>query len=382
MIVKFFFTESFIVCYCKKDVFKKGGLTMSNTKNGILVAVAGAIIGILAVILVVFGNPANMGFCIACFFRDTSGALGFHGAEVVQYVRPEIIGLILGSTIMAFAGKEFSPRGGSSPATRFVLAVCVMVGALVFLGCPLRMMLRIGGGDLNAIVGLAGFVVGIIIGIIALNKGFTLKRTYSLSKGEGLALPIIAVALLVLLCVFPALLRFSVEGPGSMHAPIILSLIAGLVVGLIAQKARFCTVAGIRDAILFKEFTMLIGFACVIAAVIIGNLINGTFNLGFEAQPIAHSDGIWNFIGMVVVGFGSVLLGGCPLRQTILAGEGNADSAVTVFGFIVGGAICHNFGLASSPEGVSQYGPAAAIIAFVVVAVIAIVNIAKAPAKG
>ena len=33
---------------------------------------AGVIIGIIAVALVYFGNPANMGFCIACFLRDTS----------------------------------------------------------------------------------------------------------------------------------------------------------------------------------------------------------------------------------------------------------------------------------------------------------------------
>ena len=41
---------------------------------------------------------------------------------------------------------------------------------------------------------------------------------------------------------------------------------------------------------------------------------------------------------MVIVGWGSVLLGGCPLRQLILAGRGNGDSAVTVFGMIVGAA--------------------------------------------
>ena len=33
---------------------------------------AGVIIGIIAVALVYFGNPANMGFCIACFLRDTT----------------------------------------------------------------------------------------------------------------------------------------------------------------------------------------------------------------------------------------------------------------------------------------------------------------------
>lgn len=345
-------------------------------KSG-LVAITGVIVGAIAVALVFFGNPVNMGFCIACFLRDTAGAIGLHRAEIVQYIRPEIIGLVLGAMAMAIAGKEFVPRGGSSPLTRFVLAICVMVGALVFLGCPLRMMLRIGGGDLNAIVGLAGFVVGIGIGIFCLNKGFTLKRTYNLSKCEGAMFPAVNVGLLILLVAAPIFIFFSVEGPGSMRAPIAIALIAGLIVGAFAQKARFCTVAGIRDTILFKDTTMLIGFVCVIVVAIIGNLILGTFNLGFEAQPVAHSDGLWNFIGMVVVGFGSVLLGGCPLRQLILSGEGNTDSAVTVIGFIVGAAICHNFGLASSPEGVSQYGPTAVIICLIVVAVIAIFNIGK-----
>ena len=40
----------------------------------------GVIIGLIAVMLVYFGNPVNMGFCIACFIRDTAGGLGFHAA--------------------------------------------------------------------------------------------------------------------------------------------------------------------------------------------------------------------------------------------------------------------------------------------------------------
>ena len=43
-------------------------------------------------------------------------------------------------------------------------------------------------------------------------------------------------------------------------------------------------------------------------------------------------------MGMLLVGFGCVLLGGCPLRQLVLSGEGNSDSAVTVLGLIVGAA--------------------------------------------
>ena len=92
--------------------------------------------GVAALVLTKLGNPANMGFCIACFERDIAGAVGLHSAAKVQYVRPEIIGLVLGAFIMALAGKEFRPQAGSSPATRFVLGAFVMIGALVFLGLP------------------------------------------------------------------------------------------------------------------------------------------------------------------------------------------------------------------------------------------------------
>ena len=150
-----------------------------------IVVIAGAVVGLAAVVLTHLGNPANMGFCIACFLRDITGAVGMHGAAKVQYVRPEIIGLVLGAFIMSVATKEFRAKAGSSPATRFVLGAFVMIGALAFLGCPLRMVLRIGGGDLNAVVGLVGFTLGIFIGIQFLKRGFSLKRAYPVGKGEG-----------------------------------------------------------------------------------------------------------------------------------------------------------------------------------------------------
>ena len=33
------------------------------------IVIAGLIIGVIAALLVYFGNPSNMGFCIACFLR-------------------------------------------------------------------------------------------------------------------------------------------------------------------------------------------------------------------------------------------------------------------------------------------------------------------------
>ena len=40
------------------------------------VIVAGVAVGLAALGLTLLGNPANMGFCIACFERDIAGALG------------------------------------------------------------------------------------------------------------------------------------------------------------------------------------------------------------------------------------------------------------------------------------------------------------------
>jgi len=261
--------------------------------------------------------------------------------------------------------------------TRFVLGGFVMIGALMFLGCPLRMVLRIAGGDLNAVIGLIGFIVGILGGIFFLKKGFTLKRAYSQNRLEGTWLPIISLALLAALVLVPSILIFSTEGPGSKHAPLFLALASGLVVGALAQKTRLCMVGGIRDAVLFKDFYLLYGFIAIIVATLIGNIALGSFNLGFEGQPVAYNDGLWNFLGMALVGLASALLGGCPLRQLILAGTGNSDSAITVMGMVTGAAFCHNFGLASSANGPTPAGKIAVIIGFVVVCVVAVANLRK-----
>lgn len=267
--------------------------------------------------------------------------------------------------------------GGSSPFTRFVLGFFMMIGALMFLGCPLRMILRLGGGDLNALVGLVGFSAGIVVGIFSLNRGFSLGRTYRTGKAEGAGISVIAVALLIILVAAPTFIFFSKEGPGSAHAPIAMSLIAGLILGGLAQRTRLCMVGGIRDLIMFKDSYLISGYVAMLIIVILGNLIVGKFNLGFSNQPIAHNDALWNFLGMALVGWGSVLLGGCPLRQLILSGEGNSDSAVTVLGLFVGAAFAHNFKLAASPKGPTPNGMVAVIIGFIVLGVITYLNIKK-----
>lgn len=334
----------------------------------------GAFIGIFAGILQKMGNPGNMGICVACFERDIAGAIGFHRAGVVQYIRPEIIGFVLGSLIAAVSVKEFKPRCGSAPLARFILGVFAMIGALVFLGCPWRALLRLAGGDGNAVIGLLGLAGGIWIGTLFLKNGYNLGRSQATHKSVGLLFPFIMLGLLCLMFLYPqvagenksGVLFYSLKGPGAMHAPLFISLVIGLLIGFVAQRSRFCTMGAFRDLILFRHIHLLTGLISLVIFAFAANLFLGQFNPGFEGQPVAHTMHVWNFAGMVLAGLAFSLAGGCPGRQLFLSGEGDGDAAVFVLGMITGAAIAHNFGLASSPKGVGPHGIAAVAVGMIV----------------
>ena len=171
-----------------------------------------------------------------------------------------------------------------------------------------------------------------------------------------------------------------------MHAFWGLSLAAGLVVGALCQRSRLCMAGGLRDVFLLKDFTLLSGFLAIWITVTLGNLILHKYDLSALSQPVAHSQYLWSFLGMAAVGWGSILLGGCPLRQLILAGEGNGDSAVTVLGMLVGAAVSHNFSLAGNPDsvaedgtyvigGIGNSGKVAVILCFVILLAVALTHL-------
>lgn len=339
-----------------------------TSRNGPLIA--GGIIGLIAVALAKFGNPGNMGFCVACFTRDIAGALGFHRAAVVQYIRPEIPGFILGSFISSLFFREYSPRGGSSPVVRFALGVCAMFGALVFLGCPWRAYLRLAGGDYNALYGIGGLIVGVLIGIFFLWNGFSLGAAESNPKAAGLIMPLISLGLLAFLFLQPVFsengaIFFSKSGPGSQHAPILMALAAGLIVGWLAQRSRFCTVGAIRDFIMMGDGYLFKGILAFTIVAFAANYALGSFKPGFEGQPVAHTNETWNFLGMVLSGLAFTLAGGCPGRQLIMAGEGDSDAGVFVLGMLAGAAMSHNFSAASSGNGIGAFGMHVTIIGLV-----------------
>ena len=342
------------------------------TRTGIIFV--GLVIGGLAALLQYLGNPGNMGICVACFERDIAGAVGMHRAGVVQYMRPEIIGFVLGALGAALFGKDFRPRAGSAPIVRFILGVFAMIGALVFLGCPWRAILRLAGGDMNSLLGIAGLIVGIGIGTLFFKQGYNLGRSQKTYASVGLLMPLVMGGFLVLMFLYPQIqgepksgvLFYSAKGPGAMHAPLLISLGVGLLVGVIAQRSRFCTMGAFRDLILFKQIHLLSGVVALLVAAFVVNVALGQFHPGFEGQPVAHTQGLWNFMGMVLAGLCFALAGGCPGRQLFMAGEGDGDAAIFVFGMITGAAFAHNFGLASSPKGVGPHGIAAVFIGLAV----------------
>ena len=338
------------------------------------IVAVGAVIGILAPLLQKLGNPGNMGICVACFDRDIAGAIGIHRAAVVQYMRPEIIGFVLGALAAALIFREYRPRTGSAPIVRFILGVFAMIGALIFLGCPWRALLRLAGGDLNAILGLAGLVFGIWIGTLFLKSGYNLGRAETTYPSVGLLMPITMLGFLALALIYPqisgeaksGILFYSVKGPGAMHAPLIISLVVGLAVGILAQQSRFCTMGAFRDLLLFGQTHLFGGIVALLVVAFITNFFLGQFHPGFANQPVAHTVHIGNFAGMALAGLAFALAGGCPGRQLFLAGEGDGDAAVFVIGMIVGAGIAHNFGLASSPAGWGPHGIAALVVGFIV----------------
>ena len=354
-------------------------------RSGLIVA--GLIFGVLTAVLAFAGNPANMAICAACFIRDVAGSLKLHSAEPVQYFRPEIVGMVVGAFLIAIATKEYRSTAGSSPMVRFALGFIMMIGALVFLGCPLRMVIRMAAGDLNAWIGLIGFVLGTGTGAFFLNKGFSLGREYDTGKAAGAVLSVVLTLLFILAISGLIAVAASEKGPGSMHAPWILALVVALVIGALAQKTRLCFASGFRNAWLMRDFTMLLPIAGIFVIMLVYNIATGNFHLSTAGQPIAHSQQLWNILGLYAVGFAAVLAGGCPLRQMIMAGQGSSDAAVTFLGLLVGAAFAHNFGWAGAAAaaatdttpavagGPALAGQVALVVCIVVLFIIAGVNI-------
>ena len=162
-----------------------------------------------------------------------------------------------------------------------------------------------------------------------LKNGYNLGRSQVSYAGAGWMLPLVMLGLLALMFIYPqvpgedksGVLFYSLKGPGAMHASLMISLVVGLGIGFLAQRSRFCTMGALRDLILFGQTHLLSGFLSLLICAWAANLVLGQFHIGFAGQPVAHTQHVWNFLGMALAGLAFALAGGCPGRQLFLAGE-------------------------------------------------------------
>jgi hypothetical protein len=141
----------------------------------------GLAIGILAafvqVLLISAGGPEAYGFCVACHTRDvvnvavndvagTKLAVAAISQNAILPVMT-VIGVLIGAFVSARYYQEFRKKAGSAVSYIWYLVggIFFMIFALFMGGCPYRMGLRIGYGDVVALIGVVAIIVGVLVGI-------------------------------------------------------------------------------------------------------------------------------------------------------------------------------------------------------------------------
>jgi hypothetical protein len=141
----------------------------------------GLVIGILAafvqVLLISAGGPEAYGFCVACHTRDvvnvavndvagTKLAVAAISQNAILPVTT-VVGVLIGAFVSAKYYEEFKTKTGNATSYIWYLlgGLLFMVFALFMGGCPYRMGLRIGYGDVVALIGVIAIIAGVLAGI-------------------------------------------------------------------------------------------------------------------------------------------------------------------------------------------------------------------------
>ncbi len=150
----------------------------------------------------------------------------------------------------------------------------------------------------------------------------------------------------------------------TMWAVPIVTLALGLIIGYLAQRSGFCSIGGMRDAMMFKHYRLLYGYLALIgtaaasyalfANVILPEAFPNWYWSATKPDPLTPMPGapggltnsdyiILAVIGGFMLGLLGVILGGCPLRQTVMGAEGNLKSIFFIVGMCVGAILFHAY---------------------------------------
>ena len=181
--------------------------------------------------------------------------------------------------------------------------------------------------------------------------------------------------------------------------PIVASIVIGIIIGYMGQRSRLCFIGGIRDYILIRDKSLLMGLisTLVVAAItflIVGQLIGGLLYYPWfshtdrpydfsevmryegeydpcgvppslvvqtsEAVTAGQEKGIfiagvtlgpvyftYSIILAVIGGLGlgvfSTMANGCPFRQHVMAGQGNGAAWIYLLGFYLAALVFHSW---------------------------------------
>ena len=137
------------------------------------------------------------------------------------------------------------------------------------------------------------------------------------------------------------------------------TLIGGIIIGYLSQRSRMCFVGGVRDYVLVKDthllkapLAFLIGAVVVFAiASLVASMPTWPWFITKSLMPIPgaplaanaaapiYNHIILAIIGGLGIGIFAVFAGGCPLRQHVMASEGDKSSMLYLLGFYIAAVV-------------------------------------------
>jgi hypothetical protein len=139
----------------------------------------GIVVAILAVAVGEFldvSPPAAYGLCSACHGRDLADWIVNHAEGKHLFVTAAgagwplltVVGLVIGSFAAARRNGEYASINLGGNARQFAYGAVVMGAALFVGGCPTRIIIRSGYGDLAGLLALGGVATGIVLATLSL----------------------------------------------------------------------------------------------------------------------------------------------------------------------------------------------------------------------
>jgi hypothetical protein len=141
--------------------------------------VYGVVVGLLAVVVGEYldvSPPAAYGLCSACHGRDLATWIVNHAEGKRLFVTAAgagwplltVVGLVIGSFLAARRNREFSSINLGGNVLQFGYGAVVMGAALFVGGCPTRILIRTGYGDVAGLLALGGVAAGIVVATLSM----------------------------------------------------------------------------------------------------------------------------------------------------------------------------------------------------------------------